>query len=111
MREMADMALSWRSGYTREMLCNLIQHLHGSGDEYQAKVWDLVKEWATEASDVDKAFVREKIRVTVMSRRAMKRQAWGISAGPVLYSGSVQASRQEPVADAGPEGRIGIRVY
>ncbi len=73
MRAMADWALSWNGGYTRDMLCNLIHHLHDLGEEYQAKVWELVATWAASASDTDKAFVREKIRVTVMSRRGRKR--------------------------------------
>ena len=73
MREMADMALAWKSGYMREMVCDLIQTLHGLDDAYRAKVWDLVATWAAGASDADKSFVREKIRVTFMSRRAAKR--------------------------------------
>jgi hypothetical protein len=73
-REMVNMALDWKGGHTREMLCDLIQRLHDLSEEHQAKVWDLVKSWANaEASDFDKAFVREKIRVTVMSRRGVKR--------------------------------------
>lgn len=72
MREMAEMALNWKSGYTQEMLCDLIQHLHDLSEEFQAKVWNIVKSWAdTNASDSGKAFVREKIRVTIMSRRGV----------------------------------------
>jgi addiction module HigA family antidote len=69
MREMAEMALAWNGAYTQDMLCDLIQHLHGLAEEYQAKVWHLVTTWAASALDGDKALVREKIRVTVMSRR------------------------------------------
>jgi addiction module HigA family antidote len=73
-REMIDMAFNWKGGYTREMLCDLIEHLHGLPEDHQARVWDLVKIWAdADASNADKAFVREKIRVTVMSRRGLKR--------------------------------------
>lgn len=73
-REMVDMALNWKIGHTREMLCDLIQHLHDLTDEHQVKVWDRVRSWADAgASDNDKAFLREKIRVTVMSRRAAMR--------------------------------------
>lgn len=72
MREMAEMVLNWKGGYSQEMLCDLIQHLHDLSDENQAKVWLIVQSWAdTNASDSDKAFVREKIRVTVMSRRGV----------------------------------------
>jgi addiction module HigA family antidote len=74
MREIIDIVLNWKGGHTREMLCDLIQHLHDLSEEHQAIVWDLVKLWAdADASDTDKAFVREKIRVTVMSHRGMKR--------------------------------------
>lgn len=74
MREMVDMVLNWKGGHTREMLCDLVQHIHDLLDEHQAKVWELVKDWAgAGASDIDKAYVREKIRVTVMSHRGVKR--------------------------------------
>ncbi|HYE37968.1 HigA family addiction module antitoxin, partial [Methylocaldum sp.] len=73
-REMIDMALNWKGDYTREMLCDLIEHLHGLSEEHQARVWNLVKTWADAgASDADKACVREKIRLTVMSRWGVKR--------------------------------------
>lgn len=74
MREMVDMVLNWKRGHTREMLCDLIQHIHDLADEHQARVFELILAWANaEASDIDKAFVREKIRVTVMSHRGVKR--------------------------------------
>jgi addiction module HigA family antidote len=73
MREMVDMALGWKN-HSREMLCDLIQRLHDLAETNQAIVWELVKSWATTgASDLDKAIVREKIRVTVMSRRGVQR--------------------------------------
>jgi hypothetical protein len=43
MRDMIDMALNWKGGYTRELLSDLIQHLYDLSEEHQAKVWDLVK--------------------------------------------------------------------
>lgn len=74
MSEMANMVLNWKSGHTREMLCDLVQNLHNLSEDNQARVWELVKDWAGQgASESDKAFVRENIRVTVMSRRGMKR--------------------------------------
>ena len=73
-REMIDIVLSWKHGYTSEMLCDLVQRLHDISEDHQAKVWHLVKTWAEMgASDSDKAIVREKIRVTVMSRWGVKR--------------------------------------
>jgi hypothetical protein len=75
MSEMAEMALAWNGTYTRDMLCDLIQHLHDLAEEYRAEVWQLVMTWAASASDDDKAFVREKVRVTVMSRRGRRRSS------------------------------------
>jgi addiction module HigA family antidote len=73
-KEIINMVLNWNGSYTREMLCDLIQHLHGLSGEHQARVWELIKLWADgSASDKDKAFVREKIRVSIMSRRSAKR--------------------------------------
>lgn len=74
LQEIIKMVLNWKNGYTREMLCDLIMHLHDLSSEYQAKVWAIVKSWAEgEVSDSDKAFVREKIRTTVLSFRGVKR--------------------------------------
>lgn len=72
-REMVGMALNW-NGHSREMLCNLIERLHDLDDKSQAKVWNLVESWATSrGNQSDKAILREKIRVTVMSRRGVMR--------------------------------------
>lgn len=74
MREMLEMAINWPGAHSREMLCDLIQHIHDLPEEQQTRIWELVKSWAESgASDIDKAFVREKIRVTVLSRRGIKR--------------------------------------
>lgn len=73
-KEVIDMLLNWKNGYTQDMLCDLIQCLPDLSEEHQSKVWGLVKSWANAgASDIDKAYLREKIRVTVMSRRGVKR--------------------------------------
>lgn len=94
MRETVDIVLNWKGGHTLEMLCDLVQHLHDLSEEHQAKVWDLVKTWADNgASDADKAFVREKIRVTVMSRRGVKRSKknTGLTKLPVAAKVAYQA--------------------
>ena len=70
--EMIAMVLGWKS-HTNEMLSDLVEHLHDFSDEQQAKVWELIESWAATAADADKAIVRERIRVTVMSRRAARR--------------------------------------
>lgn len=74
MKDIIDMILDWKGDYSIEMLCDLIQHLHDLAEEHQTKVWGLLNSWAkTSSSDKDKAFVREQIRITVMSRRGMNR--------------------------------------
>ncbi|WP_112662186.1 HigA family addiction module antitoxin [Microvirga flavescens] len=73
MSEMVALVLGWKN-HSREMLCDLIEHLHDLSEGDQAKVWELILSWANAgASDSDRAIVREKIRVTVMSRRGLKR--------------------------------------
>lgn len=73
-REIIDMLLNWEGGYTLDMLCDLIQCLPDLSEEQQSKVWGLITSWSNAgASDIDKAYLREKIRVTVMSRRGVKR--------------------------------------
>jgi hypothetical protein len=72
-RDIVELVLNWKD-HSRDMLCDLIQRLHDLSEAHQTRVWELVKFWATAgASDSDKAVVREKIRVTVMSRRGLKR--------------------------------------
>jgi addiction module HigA family antidote len=70
--EMIAMALHWKGGHSREMLGDLVRTVHGLKAKDQAEVWRLIETWAATASDEDKAFVREQIRVTVMSRRAAR---------------------------------------
>lgn len=72
-REMVKLALN-RSSYTAEMLCDLVSRLHALAPEDQERVWEIIGEWHnTGAPDEDIAKVREKIRVTVLSRRGRKK--------------------------------------
>lgn len=76
-----DMSLNWKE-YNKLKLCDLIERLHALDDHRQDIVWNIVKNWANTASDPDKAWVREKIRVTFMSYRGFarsKRKKKGIS--------------------------------
>ncbi len=67
---MVEMALSWNS-HTLETFSDLVERLHYLDDGYCSRVWTLIETWGkTNASDADKAALREKIRVTVLSRRA-----------------------------------------
>ena len=72
-RAMVQLALHWKE-YSRQTLCDLIQRIGDLHEDDQQRVWELVRTWATsKASDFDKACVREKVRLTVMSRRGAKR--------------------------------------
>jgi addiction module HigA family antidote len=69
-REMVKLALGWEN-HSREMLCDLVERLRGLSDDDQARTWGLIENWAkTQATDADKAAMREKIRVSTLSRRA-----------------------------------------
>lgn len=74
--KVVDMALSWKE-HDRSTINDLIERLHDLDDERQVTVWMIVKNWADSASDLDKAWVREKIRVTIMSRRGVARSEKG----------------------------------
>jgi addiction module HigA family antidote len=71
-REMVEVSLT-RPTYTADMLCDLVDRLHGLADKDQERVWKLIEAWKGSASDPDIAKVREKIRVTVLSRRGRRR--------------------------------------
>jgi addiction module HigA family antidote len=73
-RDMVEMVLHWKQGYTTAMISDLVDHLPGLAPEYRERVWTITEAWAAAASDADKAIVREQIRKRLLSRRA-KRQA------------------------------------
>ena len=71
--EMVEIALR-RPSYTAEMLCDLVGSLRALGPEFQKRVWKIIDAWhKSGADDEDIAEVREKIRVTVLSRRGWKK--------------------------------------
>ena len=70
---MADMALAWPS-HNRETLSDLVTRLQELDEPRQARVWNLIRHWASQgATDEDKAWLRESIRVAVLSARAVRR--------------------------------------
>lgn len=70
--EMVELALT-RDKYSLQMLRDLIDRLHDLTDVDQDRVWALIEAWAKTASDSDKVAMREKIRVSTLSRRAALR--------------------------------------
>jgi plasmid maintenance system antidote protein VapI len=68
-----DMALQWKR-HDSHTLGDLVARLHALTPEHQKAVWSLIRDWAARASDADKAWVREKIRVSVLSRAARVRR-------------------------------------
>jgi hypothetical protein len=96
MREMVEMALTWK-GHSLAMLCDLVDRLPDLTDADQARVWALVEAWAkTEASDADKAAMREKIRVSTLSRRAALRAKNSAKAADLATVGKAAYAALEP---------------
>jgi hypothetical protein len=71
-REMVEMALSWK-GHSQSMLCDLVERIYNLSEDHQKAVWQLIQVWAATASDSEKAIVREKIRTTAFGQRAARR--------------------------------------
>jgi addiction module HigA family antidote len=95
MREMVEMALTWQD-HSLGMLCDLVDRLHDLSDADQTRVWALVEAWAkTKASDTDKAAMREKIRVSTLSRRAAVRAKKGKTAS-LATTGKAAYAALEP---------------
>lgn len=72
-RHAIDLALSWPR-QTLKTLSDLIDRLHDLDPTYRTRVWALVEAWAAqEASDADKAALRDKIRTATLSPRGARR--------------------------------------
>lgn len=70
---MAELSLS-QPAYTADMICDLVERLHGLDREFQERIWTIIGTWRKSGvSDAEVAQVREKIRVTVLSRQAERR--------------------------------------
>lgn len=93
-REMVKMALTMPS-YTADMICDLITRLHALSVEDQENVWKIIDEWQRAgASDADIARVRDRIRVTVLSRRGRKKADEGGQATLSKIAKAVYASME-----------------
>ena len=70
--EMLILALS-REDYSINMLIDLLDRFECLNEHEQEVIWSIIEEWAeAKASDAEKAQLREKIRVTVFYRQALK---------------------------------------
>ena len=95
-REMVETALTWKD-HSLGMLCDLVERLHDLTDTDQARVWALVEAWAkTKASDAEKAAMREKIRVSTLSRRAAVRAKKNVKAAGLATAGKAAYAALEP---------------
>ncbi|PTQ66975.1 HigA family addiction module antitoxin [Celeribacter persicus] len=65
-----ELAINWES-HDRHTLNDLVTNILGIAPNQRAAIWAKVDEWATGASDEDKAWFRERIRVSF--RRTQKR--------------------------------------
>ena len=72
-RKVVELALSWDS-HSLYTLSDLVERVKFLSPEHQVRVWELVAAWGeSSASDSDKAWLREKIRTSTLSRRAALR--------------------------------------
>ncbi|MEA5673968.1 HigA family addiction module antitoxin [Pseudomonas sp. MH2] len=73
-KEVIALVLNWPTHYTLDMLGELVERLQGLNEDDQTRVWAMIEDWAiTQASDADKAAMREKVRRSTLSRRAALR--------------------------------------
>ncbi|AEP10476.1 putative addiction module [Micavibrio aeruginosavorus ARL-13] len=66
-----NMTIAWKN-HNRETLADLVGCLRWLDKEDQDKIWDLVEQWSKQASDEDKSWMREKIRMSAFTRRGLK---------------------------------------
>ena len=71
-----EKALNWEK-HTRETLADLVRSIRYLGEEFQGRVWDLVEEWQQSASEEDKAWMREIVRVNTYTRRILVQEQKG----------------------------------
>jgi addiction module HigA family antidote len=77
-----EKALDWPA-YDREMLAALVACVGGLEPKHQTAIWTLVETWSATASDEDKVSLREKIRVSTLTRRAARRRRGALRAETV----------------------------
>lgn len=68
-----ELALAWPK-HSRETIGDLVANLDGIDESFTSRVWDVVDQWIEDADEPDRTWLREKIRVSAFSRRAVKRR-------------------------------------
>jgi addiction module HigA family antidote len=95
-REMVEMALNWKT-HSLGTLGDLVWRLRDLPDENVVRVWSLIEAWAKDkASDADKAALREKIRTSVLSRRAATRAKEGSGTAALTTAAKAAYAALEP---------------
>ncbi|WP_337044962.1 HigA family addiction module antitoxin [Emticicia sp. 17c] len=74
--KVVEIVLHWKN-HDKTTIGDLVERLHDLREEEQEVIWTIVKDWAITASDLDKAWIREKIRVNFMSRKMISRNEHG----------------------------------
>lgn len=72
-RAAAEILLGWKHPCSVEMISDLVGAIHNYDDTYRDRIWAVIGEWANGAAEGDKAAVREKVRVSMLSKRAARR--------------------------------------
>lgn len=90
-----QMAITWPS-HDADTIFDLIECLHRADDGDRQRIWDLISRWASKsASDSDKARIREKVRVTLATRRG-RRRAQATSAEALAAEAAQALTALEP---------------
>ena len=69
-----ELAMDWPL-HTRQTVGDLVGNLDGLADELRERVWDLVDRWSADATEDDRADLREQIRVSALTRRVARHRA------------------------------------
>ena len=75
-RHALDVAINWKH-HNRQTLADLVQGVQGLDEEYQNTIWNLIEQWSKKTSEEDKSWMREKIRVSVFTRRVARQKRKG----------------------------------
>ncbi len=81
-----ETALHWER-HSRQTLGDLVGCIHQLAPSHQLKIWDSIDQWSAEASDEDRAWLREKIRTNVKMAFTPQKE------GPAMFEEKACAER------------------